>query len=249
MDAPTPRIPAPAALGAFQFFVLLLSIATLGAIAADTLMLLPREVSRIVQWVDWFACGAFFVDFVRRFRAAESKAAFMKFGWIDLLACVPNVAWLRYGRFIRVLQILRLLRGVRSLQRLFETFFSSREKGGLVSVGTSAFLLIVFASMAVLVVEKHPDSNIKTAGDAIWWSVTTVTTVGYGDFYPVTLEGRLVAMALMVSGVGLVSVLSGLVASLFLGQREDEEDEKVLAELRALRGEIAQLRAGKREAP
>jgi voltage-gated potassium channel len=248
MDATSPRLPGSESLGSFQFVVLVLSLGTLAAITADTLLVLPAEVSRIIQWVDHAACAVLFADVVVRFRAAQSKAEFMKLGWIDLLACVPNVTWLRYGRFVRVLRILRLLRGVRSIQRLFETFFASRAKGGFVSVAMSAVMLIVFASLAVLVVETHPGSNIKTAGDAIWWSVTTVTTVGYGDFYPVTLEGRLVAMALMISGVGLVSVLSGLVASLFLGRR-DEEGATLLAEVRALRAEIAELKRAPANAP
>ena len=76
----------------------------------------------------------------------------------------------------------------------------------------------------MLVFETDKDSNIKTAGDAIWWSVTTVTTVGYGDRYPVTFEGRVLAMGLMVAGVGLFSVMSGLVASMFLGQRPEENE-------------------------
>lgn len=240
MDASLSKGPAQETLGSFQFLVLVLSIATLGAIAADTLLTLPREISRIIQWVDLFACAIFFADFVLRFRAAPSKGQFMKLGWIDLLACIPNVTWLRFGRFVRVLRVLRLLRGIRSLQRLFEVFFSRREKGGFASVGVTAFLLIVFASVAVLMVENAPDSNIKSAGDAIWWSVTTVTTVGYGDRYPVTLEGRVVAMVLMLSGVGLFSMVSGLVASMFLGHRQEEND--LIAELRAMRAEMAELK-------
>ena len=73
MDASFSKGPEQSALGAFQFFVLVLSIATLGAIAADTLLALPREISRIIQWVDLFACAIFFADFVMRFRAAPSK--------------------------------------------------------------------------------------------------------------------------------------------------------------------------------
>ena len=241
MDASFSKGPEQSALGSFQFFVLVLSIATLGAIAADTLLALPREISRIIQWVDLFACAIFFADFVMRFRAAPSKREFMKLGWIDLLASIPNVAWLRFGRFLRVLQVLRLLRGIRSVQRLFGVFFAQREKGGIASVATTAFLLVVFSAVAVLVVEKAPDSNIKSAGDAIWWAVTTVTTVGYGDRYPVTIEGRLVAMVLMMSGVGLFSMMSGLVASLFLGHRQEENE--LIAEMRALRTELLQLKS------
>ncbi len=240
MNATPTQGPEQEQLGAFQFIILILSIVTLGAIAADTFCTLPPEVSRIIQGVDLFACAVFFVDFVVRFRAAPSKLDFMKLGWIDLLASIPNIEWLRFGRSVRVLRVLRLLRGIRSLQRLFDVFFSHGRKGGFASIVATAFLLVVFSSVAMLVFETDKDSNIKTAGDAIWWSVTTVTTVGYGDRYPVTIEGRVLAMGLMVAGVGLFSVMSGLVAAMFLGQRPEENE--LVTELRALRAEITQLK-------
>jgi voltage-gated potassium channel len=93
-----------------------------------------------------------------------------------------------------------------------------------------------------LLCETDASSNIKTAGDAVWWSVTTVTTVGYGDRFPVTTGGRLVAAVLMLGGVGLFGALSGLIASSFLGQPQQEP--AVLAELKALRADLERLRAG-----
>ncbi|MES2697573.1 MAG: potassium channel family protein, partial [Verrucomicrobiota bacterium] len=229
-------------VGPFQVALLFLSLFALAAIATDTLFSLPHEISRILQAVDLIACGVFFVDFVVRFRAAESKLAFMKFGWLDLIACVPTIEAFRLGRFAAVLRVLRLLRGVRSLQRLVEMMFTNKTRGGVASVATSMFLLVVLASIAILLCEKDPASNIKTADDAIWWSVTTVTTVGYGDRYPVTEVGRFVAMALMVAGVGLFGGLSGIIASKFLGSKPPD-DGPVLAELRQLRAEVESLKA------
>ena len=220
--------------------LLILSVLTLVAIAADTFFELDPEVSRILQGVDLIMCGAFFIDFVIRFRRAESKADFMRLGWIDLLACIPNIDALRVGRFVRVLRVLRLLRGVRSLQRLLGMMFAKRTRGGVASVALTTFLLVVFSSIAILLCEKAEGANIKTAGDAVWWSVTTVTTVGYGDRYPVTVEGRVLAMALMVAGVGLFGTLSGIIASVFLGKQED--DTTVLDELKLLRAELASVR-------
>jgi voltage-gated potassium channel len=235
-----PGAHAPEHLGAFQFIILVLSFLTLGAVAADTFLALPREVDRIIQALDLFACSLFFVDFLVRFRRAESKSVFMRTGWIDLIACIPNVELFRVGRLVRVLRVIRLLRGIRSLQRLFQVFFSSREKGGVTSVVTTAFLLVVFSSVGILICEQDPSANIKTASDAIWWSVTTATTVGYGDRFPVTEEGRILGMALMCSGVGLFSVLSGIVASSFLGKTQDSG--VVLAEVKTVLIEIQNLR-------
>jgi voltage-gated potassium channel len=232
-------------VGPFQFVILVLSVLTLGAIAADTFLPLPHEVSRILQGIDLIACGVFFIDFVVRFRAAESKLAFMKWGWIDLVASIPNINVLRIGRFVRVLRVLRLLRGIRSLRRLFAVLFVSRTRGGVASVIMTAFMLVTFASIAILLCETDPGSNIKTAGDAVWWSMTTVTTVGYGDRYPVTTAGRVIAMGLMIGGMGLFGTLSGIIASVFLGGGKEEADSAVLAELQAMRAELERLRREK----
>ena len=241
MSFPAFKGPASEQVGPFQFIILVLSVLTLGAIAADTFFRLPHEVSRILQAVDLIACVAFFADFVVRFRAAESKLEFMKWGWIDLLASVPNVEVLRIGRFVRVVRVVRLLRGIRSLRRLLTVLFVSRTRGGVATVVMTAFLLVVSASIGILLCETDPASNIKTAGDAVWWSMTTVTTVGYGDRYPVTSAGRVVAAVLMLGGMGLFGTLSGIIASVFLGSGKDESE--ILAEVRAMRAELEQLRA------
>lgn len=115
--------------------------------------------------------------------------------------------------------MLRLLRAVRSLRLIFEILFRSRVQSGMASVFMITFLMLSLSSVGILVVENEEQSNIRTAEDAAWWSLTTITTVGYGDRYPVTLPGRLIAGALMVTGVGLFGTLSGVVASFFLGDR------------------------------
>ena len=242
MSSPTLSVPTPENVGPFQFIILVLSFLTLGAIAAETFFKLPTEVTRILQGVDNLACALFFIDFVVRFRAAESKLQFMKWGWIDLVASIPNVEVLRVGRFVRVLRVLRLLRGIRSLHRLLAILFVSRTRGGVASVVMMAFLLVTFSSIAILFCETDSSSNIKTAGDAVWWSMTTVTTVGYGDRYPVTAAGRIVASVLMIGGMGLFGTLSGIVASVFLGSGK-EEDDAVVTELRGLRAEVERLRS------
>jgi voltage-gated potassium channel len=227
-------------IGPFQLVILVLSVLALAVLAAEAFLPVPAEVSKVLHGVDLVACGVFFVDFVVRFRAAESKLVFMKWGWIDLLASIPNVDFLRLGRFVRILRVLRLLRGIKSFRRLLHLAYASRRRGGVATVALTMFLLVVFASIGVLLCERVESANIKTAGDAVWWSVTTVTTVGYGDRYPVTPEGRMIAIALMVAGVGMFGALSGIIASLFLGQ--GEEKSAVEVELKALRVAVEKMR-------
>jgi voltage-gated potassium channel len=245
---PVPRPAASEHLGPFQLVLLALSLFVLAALAADTFLVLPPEISRILHYIDTVVCLVFFVDFVLRFRAAPSKAAFMKWGWIDLVASIPVIDSLRWARVVRVLRVIRLLRGLRLLHRIFALLFAHRARGGIASVGLISFLVVSFSSVGILLCERTPEANIRTAEDAVWWSLTTITTVGYGDKYPVTTAGRIVAASVMVIGVGLFGTLSGLVASLFLGKSEEkisDDESQILTELRALRTEVAALRRGK----
>jgi voltage-gated potassium channel len=220
-------------LGVYQIGLLVFTILVLCGLVTDTVLVLPKEVSNLVHMIDTFACAVFFGDFCFRFYCAESKPAFMKWGWIDLIACVPNLEILRWGRLVRVLRIIRLLRGVRSVQLVVRAVFHEKLRSGVWSVVFSAFLLVAFSSVSVLVSERQPGANIKTAEDAVWWSIATITTVGYGDKYPVTTEGRAIGVILMVGGVSMFGCLSGLAATFFLGAQQGKPSEmkEILARL------------------
>jgi voltage-gated potassium channel len=236
-------------LSVFQLALLLLSIVVLAGLVLDAVAPISKPVSNILQMLDSVACGLFFLDFLVRFKRAQSKVAFMRWGWIDLIACIPNIDILRAGRMVRILRVIRLLREVRVGQRVVSLILPNKPKSALTSILLTSILLVTFSSVAILITEDRPGSNIKTAEDAVWWSVSTMTTVGYGDKYPTTTEGRIVAMALMLSGVGLFGALSGLVASFFLGQRENVSSElkNILARLEALDQKLATLQKERAE--
>lgn len=106
-------------------------------------------------------------------------------------------------------------------------------------------ILLTLSSVAILQLETGSEANIRTAGDAVWWSISTITTVGYGDRYPTTTDGRIVAACLMLAGVGLFGVFSGSMAAWFLKPSEDQVDNDLIAlreEIRRLRDEIGQPR-------
>ena len=220
----------------FQLLLLILSLVVIGALITDAVAPIGKEVSLIIQLLDITACILFFIDFCIRFARAENKLAFMKWGWLDLIACVPNVDVLRIGRMVRVLRIIRLLRGVRMGHRIVSIVLQNKPKTAFAGVLLTTLLLVTFSAISILIAEDMDDANIKTAEDAIWWSLTTITTVGYGDKFPTSTEGRLIAMVLMMSGVGLFGMLSGLLASFFLGKQEESSTElqEALLRLRAI---------------
>lgn len=230
-------------VGSFQLALLVFTVLLLAGLLAASVLSLPKQMSNLIHIIDTFGCAVFFADFCYRFNEAESKLAFLRWGWIDLLACVPTVRFLRWGRLVRVFRVFRVLRGVRSFQLILQAVFQDKLRGGVVSVVFSALLLVAFSSAAVLVFERRPGGNIKTAGDAVWWSLSTITTVGYGDRYPVTAEGRIIGIILMVAGVSMFGCLSGMAATFFLGERRDKPSElaAVLARLDQLQAKVDAL--------
>jgi voltage-gated potassium channel len=132
----------------FQLALLVLSVLVLVALIADTLAPVNREVSTIIQTLDTVVCVLFFTDFVIRFRRAKSKREFMRWGWIDLIACIPNIDLLRFGRMVRLLRIIRLLRGLRFGHRVLSILLQNKPKSAFASVMLTTILLVTCSSIA-----------------------------------------------------------------------------------------------------
>jgi len=205
-------------LGFVNLLILVLSIYVLVALLANTFFTLPPEVSRMLNIADNAICFVFLADFVNRFYRAPNKWKFMQWGWIDLVSSIPTLDLMRAGRTLRLIRLLRVLRAFRSTKHLVQHIFQRRTQGALMAAAIIAVLMILFSSIAILQVEDAPASNIKTAEDALWWSYVTITTVGYGDKFPVTIEGRFIAALLMTVGVGLFGTFTAYLASWFVGE-------------------------------
>ncbi|WP_215407673.1 ion transporter [Vibrio gigantis] len=236
-----------ASLGPFQFFTLVLSIYVLIALLVESIFSLPPDVIEILRFTDNVICLFFLTDFFIRFKAAENKMQFMKWGWIDLLSSIPMLDAFRYGRIVRVVRVLRILRAVRSTKIILFYVFRNKTQGTFSLVSAVSIILVIFGAIAMLQLEKGVDgSNIQNATDALWWAFVTITTVGYGDYYPVTYEGRVIAAILMTAGVGLFGTFTGFVASWFLEEEEEDRGSHIVSNLKdevsSLRNEIADLK-------
>lgn len=164
----------------------------------------------VISWAVW---AAFAADLLIRLALADDRRTYALRHWYDVaLVALP---------LLRPLRLLRLLALVRILDRSASSNLAGRV---LVYVSGAAALAVGLGALAVLDAErKAPEANITTFGDALWWACTTVTTVGYGDRFPVTVEGRLVAVALMLVGIGLVGAVTGAVATWILGRVAQED--------------------------
>lgn len=219
----------------FQLVVLVLSFYVIGALLADLFLTLPDEVSRLLSYMDWVVCGFFFVDFCLRLRAAPDKWRYMRWGWLDLLACIPPGPF-QGARLFRVVQMLRVIRALKSLHMIWRVLFRNRAEGVFASAATATLLLVAFGAITMLLVESpHPQSPIDTAEEALWWAFVTVTTVGYGDYYPVTTLGRVVAIFLMVGGVGLFGSFAAYIGSLVVSDDSEHESRQHKADREMMR--------------
>jgi voltage-gated potassium channel len=220
--------------------MLALSLFSLLVLAADILLRLNTSAHEVLSITDTGLCVLFLGDFVRNLVKAPRRGRYLlREGWLDLISSIPAVDWLRLGRISRVARLIRLMRAVRSVRTIGLVISRRRQESALLAAAVVTIVLTVFASLAVLQFEQHPDANITTGGDAVWWAFATITTVGYGDRFPVTLEGRLVAAMLMAAGVALFGTLSGLVASWFL--HSDSTAEEPDASLGRLEKQVADL--------
>ena len=198
-----------------------------------------RTACSVVLWVVWLTFG---VDYTVRLVTSSNKVHWFTRHLLDFVVLIVPIA--------RPLRLLRLVTLVRVLNR--SAALNLRGRVGIY-VGFGSALLAFVAALAALDAERSsPDANIKSFGDAMWWACTTMTTVGYGDRFPVTSTGRLVGVGLMVAGIGLLGTVTATLASLLVetvsaeaveaieeSQAENEAD--LHHEMRGLRQQVAVL--------
>lgn len=222
----------------FLMAISLLSIVNLGLY----FILDDLNMTYVIGVVDVIISGFFFIDFLQRFHYSDHKFHyfFRDYGWADLLASVPLPQFnaLRIIRLVKMYAIARRA-GIKNIKHDMTNNIGS---GSLYAVLLLIILLLQFGSVLILGAEATAENgNITTASDAIWWVYVTITTVGYGDQYPVTNAGRVVGAFVMLVGVGLFAVFTGFLANKFLRQSEKEQ-AKSDEELHRLRTELSEIR-------
>src|SRR4051794_13836824 len=185
---------------AMEWPLTITALAFFAAYALEILAGLTGTFEVLAEAIIWVAWGVFVVDYVVRLVITEQKWRWFYRHLLDLaIVVLPMLRPLRLMRFLAVIAIIQ--RGAGGILRGRVVLFT---------IG-STILIILIAGLAVFDAE-HDVGNIKSFGDAIWWSFVTMTTVGYGDYYPVTISGRIVAVGLMIGGITLIGVVTATLA-------------------------------------
>jgi Ion transport protein len=203
-----------------------------------------QNLDTILAAMDALISAIFLGDFAYRLLTAESKTRyfFRQFGWADLLASLPfpQVKILRVFRVVRAFRLLRAHGGKRILRSLLE----NRAGSALLSLLLMGILVLELGSLEMLNIEQYaPGANITTGSDSLWYVIVTISTVGYGDTYPVTNGGRFFGAVIIIIGVGIFGTFTGYLANLFLSPSKKPATTEAPATTGDLRAKVAELHA------
>lgn len=209
---------------AWEIFVLGAAVLSIVNLFLAVLVRDPN-IAQVVLIVDSILTIVFVIDFLRRVNVASDARAYVVrgYGWLDLVSIIPM---LRIARLLRIARVMRVLQRMGGPGPAFRAFFASRATGGMLLVLLIALLVLEFGAMTMLWAERNaPDASITTGQDAIWYLIVTMSTVGYGDLYPVTDVGRLIGSVIIVVGVGVFGTLTGFLANAFMAPSSDDAEE------------------------
>ena len=220
MAATSTNISVTEKFGPWQFLISFLSLFTLGSLGYEEFAKPAEDIRNILNIADYVICAFFLMDFGWQFQKAKNKFVYLKWGWIDFISSIPAFPFLMWARVFRFARLLRVATTVKSWRQFVHNLFQNPAYGTSILAIATIILVLFMGAIVILEVETDPNSNIHNASDALWWSVTTITTVGYGDKYPVTDLGRFCAAILMFVGIGVYGTVTGLFATWFISPRK-----------------------------
>jgi voltage-gated potassium channel len=213
--------------------MLILAVAMIPLLVTPLVADLSDAARGTVVALEWFIWAAFAAEYLIRFVLAADKRAFVWSNKIDLVVVViPFLRPLRVARSARAVRVLRAARAGVFLVRAVSAVRDVLTRHKLHHALAVTAVVVVMGALLVDSFERNaPEANITSFPDALWWAVTTVTTVGYGDRFPTTAGGRGVGVLLMIIGIALFGFLAGSLASLFLEHRDHDEVDPQLDEI------------------
>jgi voltage-gated potassium channel len=214
---------------AYDAVILALSVYVLMQLAIEVISEFSPEATRIFELVDFGICIVFLVDWVVFFVLSDDKWSYTKRRVVDLLASIPFLQVLRpfrIFRIVRLIRVLRFARGVKAIKPIVGFVTRNRARSAMVLYLTITLIVYFYCSIGLYNFEKGVNDQIHSFGDILWMAFTTLTTVGYGDLYPKSTGGRIMAGVLIITGLGLFGLLTAEFAAFILKRVKGEEEPK-----------------------
>jgi len=219
--------------GKWEIAIQILIFLCLINFALETIPNLSAQQKFWIKTFDLFSIGIFTIEYALRAFGSKPrrKYIFSFLGVIDLLAILPfylglniDLRNLRAFRFLRLFRILKLARYSKAMRRFHRAFIISKEE--IVLFLITAFILLYLAGIGIYYFEHNAQPDVfRSMFDGLWWAVVTLTTVGFGDSYPITLGGKIFTFLILIIGLGIIAVPTGMVATALAKARSEEDKE------------------------
>tara|TARA_R110000868_G_scaffold46609_10_gene153796 strand:- start:1426 stop:2136 length:711 start_codon:yes stop_codon:yes gene_type:complete len=217
----------------FALFIQGLILLSVITFSIETIPKLKPQTKVILQSIEWFSVIVFSLEYISRIYVADSKVKFIFsfYGIIDLLAILPfylsfgvDLRSLRALRFLRLFRILKLVRYNRAMNHFTRAMKSAKEEIFLFIFIT--LILIYFSAVGIYYFESEAQpEHFSSIFDSLWWAVITLTTVGYGDVYPITVGGKVFTFFILMIGLGIVAIPTGIISSALTKSVDKKVDE------------------------
>ncbi len=232
MNPRHPKISALLNNNSYIILVLILTIFSLFLMVVQMVLKFGTPTFDLVNTYNNLVCYFFLFDFALRLIAAPRMRDYFigQQGYFDLLGSIPSFGFSQYTAVLRIFRLSRLFRLRRFMnpenrKLLKDEILNNRGSYAALLTVIMAAIVITTGSIFVLFFEsKSPDANISTGGDALWWAIVTITTVGYGDRFPITPGGRITAVFVMFAGVGVIGALASILASFLIPPPKKAEE-------------------------
>lgn len=210
-----------------EVVIVLLSLVSVGLLVLEVAGDTSPAQGRLLERIDFGIALVFLAEFVVSFLRAPDRRAFLRKRWWEILACIPlSSEFARAARgvmLLRLLRVIRLLRVARLAARVHLLVRASRIMlidSSLLYITTATGVIVFSSALGFHYFEMDLNPNVHGFWDSFWWAMTTVATVGYGDIYPITTGGRIVAILLMLTGIGTLGLYTAAIAAYVLKQKE-----------------------------
>lgn len=240
-----------------EIIIGILAIVSIILVAIESLVAVSQGTLMGIYIADLIICIAFAFDFTQRIRASESKSRFIKTNGFEILAMIPAIALYALGTIptiavaLRSLRLVRVVRVILLLARMRRVMFTSgrfvQRSNLLTLLGITVSIIFIGAFAALVLDSGMENAQITSFSDAVWWSISTVTTVGYGDIVPNSIAGRIMGMGLMVVGIGVMAAFISQVSATLVESRmkrnsgEDDFKTAIISEIKSRLDNIDKL--------